>query len=620
MFQSFDVSARPAQAAPRIKALRDLFPSLGINAVLVPRTDEYLGEYVPLSAERLAFLTGFTGSAGVALVMETTAIVFVDGRYTSQLKIQTDPGLIAGGDLVGCPPSAWLAENRPEGMRLGIDPWLHTPSEVERLKSALGEIGGELVLLSENPIDRIWQERPAPPATPVTVQPQKFAGKPAKEKLDDIAKAARDKRADAVLIADSTSVAWAFNIRGNDVAHTPAPLSRAIVKADGSAVLFLSPEKVSGEARAHIDDLAELEAPEAVSARLEALAGAAIMLDRSAVPYACVRLIEDAGGTVIDAPDPVVAARAVKNEGEQAGTRKAHLQDGAAMVAFLSWLDGQAPGSVSEITAASALEAARASVGERMQNPLRDISFDTISGAGPNAAIIHYRVTTETDRMLRDGEMYLVDSGAQYQNGTTDITRTLAIGAVDDEKRRFFTLVLKGMIALSTARFPAGTRGLDLDPLARIALWKAGVDYAHGTGHGVGSYLSVHEGPQRLSRLGTPELKPGMILSNEPGYYRPGDFGIRIENLLLVKEAEPVAGGEIPMLSFETLTWCPIDLRLVMADLLTQEERDWLDAYHAETREKLMPLVADDKERAWLEAATRPLGAPSVHSDAQRTL
>ncbi|WP_319519433.1 aminopeptidase P family protein [uncultured Martelella sp.] len=609
MFQSYDVSARPEQAAPRIKALRALFPSLGINAVLVPRTDEYQGEYVPPSAERLAWLTGFTGSAGMALVMAQAAIVFVDGRYTSQLKMQTDPALISGGDLVGCPPTAWLTENRPEGMRLGIDPWLHTPSEVERLKAALGDIGGELVLLSENPVDRIWDDQPALPSAPVSVQPQQFAGKPAKEKLAAVADTARKNRADAVLIADSTSVAWLFNIRGNDVAHTPAPLSRAIVRADGSATLFLAVEKVSGEAEAHIRGLATLAAPTAISAHLEGLAreGFSIMLDRSGVPYAALQIIEDAGGRIIDAADPVVAARAVKNDGEQAGTRQAHLQDGAAMVTFLSWLDAQPAGTVSEIEAAKALEAARSSVGERMQNPLRDISFDTISGAGPNAAIIHYRVTTDTDRRLGAGELYLVDSGAQYQNGTTDITRTLPVGVVDDEKRRFFTLVLKGMIALSTARFPAGTRGMDLDPLARIALWKAGVDYAHGTGHGVGSYLSVHEGPQRLSRLGTPELKPGMILSNEPGYYRPGAFGIRIENLLLVKAAEQVEGGEIPMLSFETLTWCPIDRRLVMPELLTEEERDWLDGYHAQTREKLMPLVSDEGERTWLEQATKPL-------------
>ena len=609
MFQSFDVSSRPEQAAPRVAALRALFPALGINAFLVPRTDEYQGEYVPPSAERLAWLTGFTGSAGIALVMEEQAVVFVDGRYTTQLAAQTDAALITAGDLVGCPPSAWLGAHKPKGLKLGIDPWLHTPAEVEKLQSALADIGGELVLLSENPIDGIWADRPAAPSAPVTVQKSDLAGQPAGDKIAAIAAMLQKKKAEAVLIADSTSVAWLFNIRGNDVAHTPTPLSRAIVKADGSAMLFVMPEKVAGEAAAHLEPLAGLLPPEAISDALAAIAaaGETLLLDRAAVPYAMVQIVEAAGGKWQNAPDPVAPARAVKNPAEQAGTRAAHLQDGAAMVSFLSWLDGQTPGTVSEIDAASALEAARAETGMRMQNPLREISFDTISGAGPNAAIIHYRVTSETSRMLQPGEMYLVDSGAQYQNGTTDITRTIAVGEVDDAQKKFFTLVLKGMIAISRARFPAGTRGMDLDPFARAALWQAGVDYAHGTGHGVGSYLSVHEGPQRISRLGSAELKPGMILSNEPGYYRPGAFGIRIENLVLVKEAEPIEGGEIPMLGFETLTWCPIDLRLILPALLSPEETAWLDAYHGEVREKLAPLAASEAERRWLEAATRPL-------------
>ncbi|AJY48424.1 aminopeptidase P family protein [Martelella endophytica] len=609
MFQTFDVTSRPEQAAPRIAALRASFAALGINAVLVPRTDEYQGEYVPRSAERLAWLTGFTGSAGIALIMEKEAIVFVDGRYTTQLKAQADPALITGGDLVGAPPPEWLTEHRPKALRLGIDPWLHTPSEVERLEKALQEIGGELVLLAANPVDPIWHDRPAEPAEPISVQKTEFAGRPAADKIAEIAGSLAAKKAGAVLISDSTSVAWLFNIRGNDVVHTPAPLARAIVRADGSAALFVAPEKVTGEAAAYLDGLADVEAPDALEGALTALAaaGKTLMLDRASVPYAVIGILEAAGGQWVHAADPVVDLRAIKNEGEKAGARAVHLQDGAAMVSYLSWLDRQTPGTVSEIDAAKALEAARAATGVNSQNPLKDISFDTISGAGPNAAIIHYRVTTETNRMLQSGEMYLVDSGAQYQNGTTDITRTLAIGEVGEEQKKFFTLVLKGMIAISTARFPVGTRGQDLDPLARMALWQAGVDYAHGTGHGVGSYLSVHEGPQRISRLGTVALKPGMILSNEPGYYRPGAFGIRIENLLLVTEATMVDGGEIPMLGFETLTWCPIDRRLILPQLLTAAEIAWLDDYHARTREKLMPLVADDAERKWLEQATEPV-------------
>ena len=609
MFQSYDVSSRPEQAAPRVAALRALFSELGVNAVLVPRTDEYQGEYVPACAERLAWLTGFTGSAGTALVMEDDVIVFVDGRYTTQLAKQTDPDLITAGDLVSCPPPVWLGENKTKRLKLGIDPWLHTPAEVEKLHAALAACEGELVLLAENPVDLVWADRPAEPSAPIFVQQPADAGQSAEDKIATVVSLLKDKAEDAVLIADSTSVAWLFNIRGNDVAHTPAPLSRAIVKADGSALLFVSPEKVTGDAARYLEALATIAAPETIADHLATIAGAGatILIDPATVPFAVPQIVEAHGGKWQAEPDPVPPARAIKNAAEQQGTRAAHVQDGAAMVSFLSWLDAQPPGDVSEIDAAMALEKARAETGMRMQNPLRDISFDTISGAGPNAAIIHYRVTTESNRPLQAGDIYLVDSGAQYRNGTTDITRSLAIGDVGHEQKRFFTLVLKGMIAVSRARFPSGTRGMDIDPLARSALWSAGVDYAHGTGHGVGSYLSVHEGPQRISRLGSAELKPGMILSNEPGYYRPGHFGIRIENLLLVKEAEPIEGGDRPMLGFETLTWCPIDLRLILPDLMTPEEISWLDGYHRDVREKLAPLVIDEAEKLWLERATRPV-------------
>lgn len=609
MFQSFEVVSRPEQAAPRIKALRALFPELGINAVLVPRTDEYQGEYVPACAERLSWLTGFTGSAGMALVMEEKAMVFVDGRYTTQLAAQTDQSLFSAGDLVGCPPPVWIEQNKPEALKLGIDPWLHTPSEVERLEKALSAAGGQLVLLGHNPVDRIWSDRPSIPLEPVFVQPEAFAGEAASDKIAAMAATVREKKAKAILFSDSTSVAWLFNIRGNDVTHTPAPLSRALVDADGNATLFIEAEKLEGEAGGYLRRLAQVKAPGTLLGELEMLAkeSGAVLLDRVSVPFAVLQAIESAGGRCVNVSDPVVERRAIKNEAEQNGARAAHVQDGAAMVSFLSWLDQQPPGSVSEIAAVKALEDARRKTGLRSQNPLKDISFDTISGSGPNAAIIHYRVNDDTDRMIQGGEMYLVDSGGQYQNGTTDITRTVAVGGVGDEQRRFFSLVLKGMIAVSTARFPKGTRGVDLDPLARIALWKAGADYAHGTGHGVGSYLSVHEAPQRLSKAGLAELKPGMIISNEPGFYRPGAFGIRIENLLLVTEAAPVEGGDIPMLGFETLTWCPIDTRLIVRDLLTSEETEWLNAYHAETRSKLLPLVNDEHEAEWLENVTRPL-------------
>ncbi len=608
MFQSFDSRSTPQFGRERVSALRSHFDGFGIDGFLVPRADEYQGEYVPASAERLSWLTGFTGSAGVALVTRLQAVIFVDGRYITQLKEQVDGSVFSGGDLVNEPPHLWLKANAARGFRLGVDPWLHTAAEVRKLRKALEEIGGSLVFVPSNPLDAIWTDRPADPLGAVMIQRHEHAGTLAAEKIPMIAAQVKEKGAAAVIITDPSSVAWLFNIRGSDVPHTPHPLARAIVPVEGKPLLFLDERKTGIEARAYLAQLAEQLPPADFPARLEDWARRGpIMLDADLAPLALSIAIETAGGSVVEATDPARLPRACKNAAELEGSAKAHLQDGAAVVEFLCWLDGQQPGRVTEIETVRALEAARVKVGEQMQNPLKDISFDTISGAGPDAAVIHYRVTTETDRPLNEGELFLIDSGAQYINGTTDITRTVAIGDVPEDRKRFFTLVLKGMIAVSIARFPKGTRGCDLDPLARIALWKAGGDYAHGTGHGVGSYLSVHEGPQRIARLSTQELLPGMILSNEPGYYRPGDFGIRIENLIYVKEATEIEGGDIPMLSFETLTWCPIDRRLVLAELLTAEERDWLNGYHAATREKLMSLIEDEKVRQWLVQATEPV-------------
>ncbi|MGX5668423.1 aminopeptidase P family protein [Rhizobium daejeonense] len=608
MFQSFDVTSTPQYGRERIEALRAQFPDLGIDGLLVPRADEYQGEYVPASAERLSWLTGFTGSAGQVLVTAGQAVVFVDGRYTTQLVQQVDQSVFTGGDLVGEPPHRWVRTHTHTGFQLGIDPWLHTTAEVRRLEKALAEKDGALVFLTRNPVDGIWTDRPEEPLGAVTIQTIAYAGLLARDKIAKIALDLKEKGIAAVLITDPSSVAWIFNIRGADVPHTPHPLARAIIHADGKAELFLDKRKTGIEVEAYLGQLCEQIDPELLTGRLAHLAskGVSILIDPDLAPFALVELIRVHGGNVIEGADPVRIPRATKNSVELNGSAAAHLQDGVAVTEFLHWLDGQHPGTVSEIAATKALEEARARVGERMQNPLKDISFDTISGAGEHAAIIHYRVTTETDRPLKSGEMFLIDSGAQYVNGTTDITRTIAIGPVPDEQRRFFTLVLKGMIAISTARFPKGTRGCDLDPLARIALWKAGADFAHGTGHGVGSYLSVHEGPQRISRLSTQELLPGMILSNEPGYYRPGHFGIRIENLLYVREAEAVEGGDQPMLSFETLTYVPIDKYLVDTDLLADEELRWLDAYHEKTRAELMPLIHDPKIREWLERMTEP--------------
>lgn len=606
MFQSFEVTSTPQFGKERVTRLRAAFELLEIDGFLVPRADEFQGEYVPKSAERLAWLTGFTGSAGVALVTQSQAIVFVDGRYVTQLKEQVDGTVFQGGDLVGEPPHLWLENHGARSFRLGIDPWLHTGAEVRKLAKALESLGGALVLLDHNPLDRIWDERPAPPLGKVKIQPLDHAGHLAAEKLKTMASDAAKANVAAVVLTDPSSIAWTFNIRGNDVPHTPHPLARAIVHADGRVELFLDKRKTGIEEEAYLTQLAEIETPASFDDRIAALAasGARIMIDPDQAPFALAGIIRQNGGTVVEAIDPARLPRACKNKAELEGSARAHLQDGAAMVEFLAWLDQTMPGTVSEIAAVNRLEECRATVGQRMQNPLKDISFDTISGAGAHAAIMHYRVTTESDTTIADGTMFLIDSGGQYVNGTTDITRTVAIGTVPQEQRRFFTLVLKGMIAISVARFPKGSRGVDLDPLARIALWKAGADFAHGTGHGVGSYLSVHEGPQRISRASMQELLPGMILSNEPGYYRPGSFGIRIENLVHVHEASPVEGGDIDMLGFETLTFCPIDRRLIVPALLTDEELEWLNAYHAETREKLSPLISDEAVKSWLDAAT----------------
>ncbi len=609
MFQSFDVTSTPQFGRERVANLRAAFGDLGIDGFLVPRADEYQGEYVPKCSERLAWLTGFTGSAGVALVTHSQAVVFVDGRYVTQLAEQVDRSVFTGGDLVNEPPHIWLPRHAKKGFRLGIDPWLHTGAEVRRLEKALAEIDGKLVFLPHNPLDKLWKDRPAEPLGGVIIQDIGQAGVLARDKLAAIANGLREKNLKAVLITDPSSVAWIFNIRGSDVPHTPHPLARAIIYAEGEAELFLDKRKTKVEAEAYLTQICKQLPPSELVRRLAAVSanGGRILVDPDLASYALTDIIRHEGGEIVEGNDPAKLPRACKNAAEINGSAAAHLQDGAAMVEFLYWLETSKPGTVTEIAAAERLEACRARVGESMQNPLKDISFDTISGAGEHAAIMHYRVTTASDRLIQAGELFLIDSGAQYINGTTDITRTVGIGAVPEEQKRLFTLVLKGMIAISTARFPKGTRGCDLDPLARIALWKAGVDFAHGTGHGVGSYLSVHEGPQRIARLAVQELLPGMILSNEPGYYRPGHFGIRIENLIYIRDPEEIEGGDMPMLGFETLTFCPIDRSLVLVELLTHEELHWLNEYHARTREALMPLIHDHDVRAWLENATLEL-------------
>ncbi|SCD23712.1 aminopeptidase P family protein [Brucella inopinata] len=605
-FQTFDVTTNPANGAPRVEKLRKKMAELGLDGFLVPRADEHQGEYVPPHAQRLGWLTGFTGSAGAALILKNSAYIFVDGRYELQVRAQTDGKVFSYESLVSNPPASWLAENG-KGLTIGFDPWLHTIYEAEALRNALEKQGGQLIPVETNLVDAVWDDQPEAPAAEVTIQPARFSGHEAKDKISEMKAAVAASGASTTVLTDPSSVAWVFNIRGKDVSNTPLPLSFAIIPAQGEPELFIDERKLAIEPRAYLTQLAKLSAPADLEGHLGARAarGEAILLDPVLAAEKLRLIVTSAGGSVIEGKDPARIPRAIKNKAELDGSRAAHERDGVAMVNFLSWIDAQKPGTIDEISAAKKLEESRANAGRNFQMPLEDISFDTISGAGPNGAIIHYRVNTDTNRTLQDGELYLVDSGAQYRDGTTDITRTVPIGRIDPETVKAFTLVLKGVIAITTARFPKGTRGQDIDVLARIALWKHGFDYAHGTGHGVGSYLSVHEGPQSISRKGAQELLPGMILSNEPGYYKPGAFGIRIENLIIVTEPEVLPGGDIPMMGFETLTFCPIDRRLIDKALLTQEELDWLNTYHAKVRAKLSDHLGD-AERKWLEAATAP--------------
>jgi Xaa-Pro aminopeptidase len=608
MFQNFTVLSTPETGRERVERLRARFDALSVDAILIPRADEFQGEYVPPSATRLAWISGFTGSAGAALVTRDAAFIFVDGRYTAQVRIQSDMDVFTPLDLIALPPSGWIEANATDGMRIGYDPRLHTLGEVERFEKAAAAAGAVLVPLEENPIDSVWDDRPAEPRGKVMIQPERYAGRSAAEKIAEVQQAVARARADVFIMTDPSSIAWTFNIRGADVPHTPHPLARAIVPAVSKPRLFIHAAKLGEEERAYLAELAEIDEPDNFDAALKSLGenGKRTLLDPALTPQHFLTLIGK--GNVVHGQDPARLPRATKNAIELEGSANAHRIDGAAMVRFLAWLDAQPAGSVTEIKAAEKLESVRLENGEKHQMPLRDISFETIAGSGPHGAINHYRVNEQTNRRLEEGELFLIDSGGQYVSGTTDITRTVPIGTPTAEMRRFFTLVLKGMIAVSLARFPEGTRGVDLDPLARIALWKAGADYGHGTGHGVGSYLAVHEGPASISKRGTQALLPGMILSNEPGYYRDDAFGIRIENLIIVHEPREIEGGDRPMLGFETLTLCPIDRRLIDIALLTPEERQWLDDYHARVARELMPLIEDQAVQAWLKEACAPLG------------
>ncbi|EJF86335.1 aminopeptidase P family protein [Candidatus Bartonella washoeensis] len=608
MYQSFETITNPTYAAKRVASLRKELDRLGLDGFLVPRADEHQGEYVPPHAQRLSWLTGFTGSAGIALILKNKAIIFTDGRYKLQVRQQTDSDLFEYEDLITHPPSKWLEKNGQK-LSIGFDPWLHTIAATDTLRNALEiKAGGKLVAIHSNPIDLIWHDQPQLPQSPLSVHPLKYAGCSPDEKLALICKDIQKANADVFIFTDPSSIAWTFNIRGNDVSNTPFALCFALIPIKETPALFIDSKKIDVEEKQYLERYAKLYKPEQLIPKIKEYVqrGTVFALDPRLTCEKFRTVIAKEGCSFITLTDPAALPRATKNSTEQDGARKAHLRDGIALTRFFSWLDKQTPSTISEISAAQKLEELRIMTAKEMGEKLEDLSFDTISAAGANGAIIHYRVTTETDKQLNAGELYLIDSGGQYRDGTTDVTRTIAIGNIGEEEKRCFTLVLKGMIALSTARFPKGTRGQDIDILARIALWKAGFDYAHGTGHGVGSYLSVHEGPQNLSRNGCQELIPGMIISNEPGYYREGAFGIRIENLMIVKPAQKINGGDIEMLSFETLTNCPIDRRLILPELLTLQERQWLNDYHAQVYQVNAPYL-NEEDKKWAKEATMPL-------------
>jgi len=602
-FQTYDDTSNPATCAPRLKALREELAKRGLDGFVVPHSDQHMGEYLPAYAERLAWLTAFTGSAGAAVVLKDKAAVFVDGRYTLQVKNQTDTKLFEPRDLVAEGPQGWIPDNLPKGAKLGYDPWLHTQHGVMHLKAAVEKAGGTLVAVDDNPIDAVWNDQPAPPVTPAKPHAFNLAGEQSEAKRLRLGDGLKKAGAEAGVITLADSVCWLLNIRGHDVPHTPFTLAFAILHEDGGADLFLDPAKRNPELMAHLGNSVKVHAPGEFAAALDAMKGKSVLVDPSTAAAAIFDQLNKAGAKIKQGADPCQLPKACKNPLEIEGMRKAHIRDGAALARYLAWFESNAAGGeLTEIQAAETLEGYRRATGV-----LSDVSFDTISGAGSNGAIVHYRVTRSTNRTIASGEMFLLDSGAQYPDGTTDVTRTIMVGEPTPEMRDRFTRVLKGHIALATARFPEGTIGMQLDSFARRPLWEAGLDYDHGTGHGVGSYLSVHEGPQNISKKPVMQaLKPGMVCSNEPGFYKTGEFGIRIENLVLIVAAE-IAGAEQPMLTFDTLTFAPIERTLIKPNLLTEKERAWLDDYHARVLAIVGPQLGGD-DRLWLEAKCAPIG------------
>lgn len=596
MFQSFEVTARPEQGPPRLKLLRSAIAEAGLDGFLVPRADAHQGEYVAPHDDRLAWLTGFTGSAGFCAVLRDVAGVFIDGRYRTQVKAQV------ADDFTPVPwPEVslgdWLKEQLPNGGVVGFDAWLHTAGQLAQLEEA-SESSGITLRRSANLVDHIWADQPEPPMQNAKAHPLEFAGEPHADKRTRLGMTLQDAGQAAAVITLPDSLCWLLNIRGADIPRNPVAHGFGVLHASGAVDLFMAPQKLA-DLGAHLGGEVTVHPPDQLLPYLETLSGP-VRLDKQSVP---VIIADTLGDRVVWGDDPCALPKACKNDAEIAGSRQAHLRDGAALCELLAWLDAQPPGSVTETQVVTELEASR-----RRDNALQDISFETIAGTGPNGAIMHYRVTRETDATLEDGHLLVLDSGGQYLDGTTDITRTVAIGHPDDEARAAFTRVLMGMIAMSRLRWPQGLAGRDIEMIGRVPLWMAGQDFDHGLGHGVGAYLSVHEGPQRLSKISHVPLKPGMILSNEPGYYRVGAFGIRIENLLVVRDAPALPGGDAhrKMLDWEVLSFAPIDRRLIVVDMLDSGARDWLDDYHNQVAQKIGPRLSPEA-KLWLDAATAPL-------------
>lgn len=593
----------------RLAALREQLKADRLDGFVVPICDEHMSEYVGEYAQRLGWLTGFGGSAGSAVVLSEEAAIFTDGRYTLQVREQVDG---KNWQYVGVPETsiaAWLKDHAPEGGRIGYDPWVHTKGWVESATKALKAKGAELVAVSRNPIDAVWGDQPAKSNAHLVVHEDRYAGQNSAEKRAQIAEWLSANNLDSTVVAALDSVAWLLNVRGADVSRTPVALSFVLAHADGTADLFVAPEKVSDEVRAHLGNAVRLRTPEEFVPELKAMAGKRIAVDPDRSVAAIFAALKDSGATIVEARDPTILPKAQKNPVEQSGHRAAQARDGAALTRFLHWLNQEAhKGELTELDAAAKLHEYREATGM-----LKDLSFDTISAAGPNGASPHYKVDEKSNRRIDPNSIYLVDSGGQYLDGTTDVTRTIWVGPGEPtaEMKDRFTRVLKGHIAIALAVFPEGTRGAQLDTLARASLWQAGVDYAHGTGHGVGSFLAVHEGPQRIAKFsggqaGTDEpLCAGMIISNEPGYYKTGEYGIRIENLVLVEDRE-IAGAEGRYFGFENLTWAPIDRTLVDFSMLTADELRWWNNYHARVLEVVGPQLEGDV-LAWTQEACQPL-------------